>query len=366
MSKRSPAGLQCAYLTPDAFDRRLARQASSMLGGVCFMQAGGGRSAEAGLDRLAIPLAQISMPPLGSRAPAASLYEVWLAEGDIVRGSLGPVHYSYNDELLYGVIRIDEEQFEGGQQQASSAELPLNLPLQLASKRAYAALFATADALGYPAVLRIWNYIAGINVESFGVERYRQFNTGRQDGFLASGRAVSGSVPAASAVGMRDGPLTICFLASRGAVPTPIENPRQVSAYQYPQQYGATSPTFSRASVAPLAGSDVLFLSGTASIVGHQTLHVGDIVAQAGETVVNISAILDEANRVRPGLSLSLADLCCKVYVRDPADVALLEAALRAMLGPAPVLLYVQADICRAGLAMEIEATAGHPVAFLA
>lgn len=357
--KRPLAGLRCAYLAPDAFDRIANQQANAILGGVCFMPTNDAQFLEFSRHQPDAPFAKIAMPPLGSNAQTA-LYEVWLAEGGIVRGTRGPVHYSHNDELLYGVMQIEENHSEHGQ------PLSGKTPLQLASARAYAALFDTIDALGYPAMLRIWNYIADINVESFGVERYRQFNTGRQDGFLASGRAVKVGVPAASAVGMHAGPLTICFMASRNGLPIPIENPRQVSAYQYPQQYGITSPTFSRASVAPLHGGDVLFISGTASIVGHQSLHIGDVITQAGETVTNISAILDEANRIRPSLRLSLSDLCCKVYVRNPDDVGVLDAALRIILGPAPKLIYVQADICRVNLAMEIEATAGHAVEFLA
>ncbi len=97
-------------------------------------------------------------------------------------------------------------------------------------------------------------------------------------------------MPAASALGFESGPLTICFFAAREAMPLAIENPRQVSAYKYPEDYGPRSPTFSRASAIELHGQTVLFISGTASIVGHQTMHAGDVVAQTQETIVNIKA----------------------------------------------------------------------------
>lgn len=371
------SGLRCAYLTADALSRVLTQdkgQVRAMLGGICFMAHGVDALPATIVGAPDLPLVALSMAPLLPITPIPSdieqiacLYEIWFADGEIVRNQRGAVRYSCNEQLLYGVIELDEHTFTHQPEALQNGQSP-KTPLQQASEHAYASLFETVDALGYPTVLRLWNYIADINGMSFGVERYRQFNSGRQEGFLRHGRAVSGCVPVASAVGMRAGPLTLCFLASRGDAPTAIENPRQVSAYQYPREYGVTSPIFTRASVAPLAGGESLFISGTASIVGHQTLHAGDVLAQAQETVANLQAILAQAHRIRPDLTYTLADLCCKVYVRnaDPSDVAALDIALRAILGPLPGLLYVQADICRADLAMEIEATAGHPVAFYA
>ena len=106
-----------------------------------------------------------------------------------------------------------------------------------------------------------------------GLERYRQFNIGRQDAFLDSHRGATGNVPAASAIGLAGGPLSVAFLA--GATPAlAVENPRQVSAYLYPADYGPRSPTFSRAVRATLSGQEALFVSGTASIVGHRTVPV--------------------------------------------------------------------------------------------
>jgi hypothetical protein len=91
---------------------------------------------------------------------------------------------------------------------------------------------------------------------------------------------VTGAVPAASAVGIADGPLDLCFFAGRGEPPLPLENPRQISTYDYPPQYGPRAPTFSRATLAQIGGQWTLFISGTASIVGHQSLHPDDILAQ--------------------------------------------------------------------------------------
>jgi len=199
--------------------------------------------------------------------------------------------------------------------------------------------------------------VPDINRDSGGTERYRQFNTARQRALHASGRALSGPVPAASALGaVSDSPLVVYFLAGR-LEPTFIENPRQVSAYHYPRQYGAHRPVFSRAALLRQSGSVTLFVSGTASIVGHRSLHVGDTVAQTRETLTNIQALLEEANRRAHGARFGLETLAYKVYVRRPADLPLIQSQLRAALGSAAQIIYLQADICRQDLLVEIEAT---------
>ena len=165
-------------------------------------------------------------------------------------------------DRLYGVLELDEAAFRG------DATCP---PLQAASAEAYRRIFRLLDAQGLPHLWRVWNCLSDINAETHGLERYRQFNIGRQDAFLDSHRGATGNVPAASAIGLAGGPLSVAFLA--GATPAlAVENPRQVSAYLYPADYGPRSPTFSRAVRATLSGQAALFVSGTASIVGHLSL----------------------------------------------------------------------------------------------
>src|SRR5256886_11359397 len=135
-----------------------------------------------------------------------------------------------------------------------------------------------------------------INRDSHGTERYRQFNSARQQVLRECGRALTGSVPAASALGAAsDSPLVVYFLAGRTA-PAFLENPRQVSAYHYPRQYGSHSPVFSRATLLRQRGGLGLFIFGTASIVGHTSLHVGDTAGQTRDALSQIESLLPEAN----------------------------------------------------------------------
>ncbi|MBS1218520.1 MAG: hypothetical protein H6R21_1653, partial [Proteobacteria bacterium] len=141
-----------------------------------------------------------------------------------------------------------------------------------------------------------------------------------------------------------------------------IENPRQLSAYHYPSQYGPRSPTFSRAGLVKLGGRDMLFISGTASIVGHQTLHGGDVAAQTRECLHNIAAIVAEANRLAPDADFRLDQLAYKVYVRHPSDLAAVRDAMAQVIDAPVAAIFLQADVCRADLLVEIEASGGHAI----
>jgi chorismate lyase / 3-hydroxybenzoate synthase len=46
------------------------------------------------------------------------------------------------------------------------------------------------------------------------------------------------------------------------------------------------------------------------------------------------------------------------VYVRRPADLPIIQQELASRLGPLARAIYLQADICRQDLLVEIEATA--------
>lgn len=296
--------------------------------------------AHAPLDHPAhVPLAEVPMAALGG---ARAMIERWRLGGPIRPGSHGMVHYAHTEEFLFGRVHAGED--DGGAGRTG---------LERATERAYRQVHATLETTGFPHLLRVWNYIADITLETHGTERYRQFNSARQEALISCGRSVRGNVPAASALGSSRGPLAIYFLAGRAA-PQLIENPRQVSAYHYPAQYGPRAPSFSRAALVRQGGA-LLLISGTSSILGHRTMHEGDPAAQTRETLANIEALLQEANRFEAGV-FALDSLIYKVYVRDPGDLPVIRAELDSVVGAAAERVYLRADICRRDLSVEIEA----------
>jgi enamine deaminase RidA (YjgF/YER057c/UK114 family) len=299
-------------------------------------------------DATPVAHSQLSPPQL-ARLSTDALGEVWHGVGSCRAGEFDGICFRVDDNVLYGTVDVEENDFSVGGP----------MPLQHATESTYRRIFALLDRHGYPHLWRTWNYLADINAVRDGLERYRQFNIGRHDAFVASGRLARGNVPAACALGTTSGPLTIAFMAGRAA-PTPIENPRQVSAYDYPASYGPRSPTFSRAAFAHLPGQELLFVSGTASIVGHRTLHVGDIDGQTRETIANIAALLESANRQALAAPYTLAGLRYRAYLRRADDYPRVQGILEQLLGAGASVVYVQADICRADLLVEIEAMASH------
>lgn len=300
------------------------------------------------------PLLSVDMPLAQAETESeAAVYEIWHSAEQLTAGQHGDIRYRHGNTLLFGCLRLDESTLSPDAAPA---------PLQAMTETAYRQIFELLAASGFPAVLRFWNYFPAINRVSHAIERYRQFNIGRQDAFLAQGRSVIDNVPAACALGSAGGGLQIAFLASRQASIS-IENPRQISAFNYPSEYGPRSPSFSRASLVDLAGKPILFISGTASIVGHRSMHIGDITAQTQESLRNIASVVEQANRQTSTAPFRLADLAYTVYVRHVDDLASVQREMTAFIGTPPNAVFLQADVCRVDLLVEIEASGGHPLA---
>ena len=267
--------------------------------------------------------------------------------GELFSGADAAITYGYGahsywaetDQYLLLALWADETDEEG---------------LAAVTERLYRELIAQVSERGYPHLVRVWNYFADINGEAEGLERYRQFCLGRFDAFAAADIAEN-QYPSACALGHHGGDLLIYALASKVA-PRHFENPRQSSAYRYPAEYGPRSPSFARASLLSLPGQvPTLFVSGTASVVGHETLHPYNLAEQISVTLENLDLLLAHVARQYPGDQAPRlqADIL-KVYVRNPADLAEIKRRVEQAYPQVPVV-YVAADICRADLLLEID-----------
>jgi chorismate lyase/3-hydroxybenzoate synthase len=164
--------------------------------------------------------------------------------------------------------------------------------------------------------------------------------------------------PAATAIGRRDGSpiLQVYWLAARRAG-LPLENPRQLSAYRYPRQYGPAAPSFSRAM---LVEQRLLMISGTASIIGHASHHPGNLQAQIEETLRNLASVMQRAAATSAEIPARLhSGSLLKIYLRDPGSVDVAEAVLRERLPKGVPYMILAADICREDLLVEIDCIHG-------
>src|SRR5690606_26521212 len=270
-------------------------------------------------------------------------FEVWHAAGPVEHGRDGDIQWATDGHLTFGAIEVDEARLGG---------------ITAAAEHAYARMTAFVGASDTPHLLRVWNYLDAITLGEGDAERYREFCIGRARGL---GDFDVRRLPAATAIGRCDDArvVQVYWLAAR--VPgTPVENPRQVSAYRYPRQYGPQQPSFARAMLPPPGSAMPLLLSGTASVVGHATAHVGELLAQLDETFNNFDALVGAARARQPALPPRFGPgTRLKVYVRDRDDLAAVADALDRRLGDAVPRVVLHAAICRRELAVEIDGVHG-------
>ncbi len=262
------------------------------------------------------------------------VHEVWSLDANTgaapVEVDEGPVAGSIAGDVLFGTVAVPDG------------------PIAGAARDAFAAMLSFCDRHARPHPVRVWCVLPDIHGEERGLERYQAFCEGRARAFEDRfGDGYSARLCASTAVGSHDGRAVVYFLADVRPGEH-VENPRQVSAYSYPSCHGPSSPSFARATrVGPR-----LLVSGTASIVGHESLHVGDVRGQVDETLDNIEVLRRTATPVSDAANW-------KVYIRDPADADAVLARMRQRLGDGAQIVALVADICRRELLVEIEAILG-------
>ena len=270
---------------------------------------------------------RVPLEPLQDPSPM----EIWQVDGSVNSGANDTLQWSAGGGWLFAAIDVDEREHGGAEGAAAWAYTRLCEFLRTRAERH---------------VLRLWNYQGAINQGSGDAERYKQFCVGRARGM---GSFFVDGFPAASALG-HHGPVhqLQVYLLACDQPGTRVENPRQVSAWHYPRQYGRTSPRFARATTMP--ARDALAISGTAAVVGHASTYQDDLDAQVREILTNLDALL-AGTHVTTGFN---AQSPLKVYVRHADDAARVHTLLHQRLPDVP-LLMLNADVCRSELLVEID-----------
>jgi chorismate lyase / 3-hydroxybenzoate synthase len=237
-----------------------------------------------------------------------------------------------------------------------AATVPLTPGLEAAAHQLYRSIFEATQGWH---LARIWNYVPAINEPGpGGLENYRVFCLGRSLAFEQHyGSEFKARLPSASAVGSKSAALTVVFAACT-VPPRHVENPLQVPAYDYPGEYGPRAPSFARATVVPGPERAAVFISGTAAIRGHLAVAPHSTQQQLECTLDNLREI-SGACGLGPDLDRGGSSTRhFKVYLRRAADQPTVAATLEEkLLKSADRVSYLQADMCRASLLVEIEAS---------
>lgn len=264
--------------------------------------------------------------------PAQPVHEVWALNGESVESGLnGGCLWRRSDSLQ--ICGVSDDSVTDGN-------------IEEAAYDAYKTLLTFIADSPHPELVRFWNYVPNINHGAGDAENYKRFCSGRLQAFTEANYGDL-QFPAASAVGHYSKGLTVTALtASADAVHH--ANPRQVDAYSYPREYGPSSPSFARATTLELQDHSFCFISGTASILGHSSVHRGDLKLQLYTTNDNILYLLKETGFKREQIKT------LRVYLRNKADLAECEKTVSELF-PQTDAIYLHADICRSDLLVEIE-----------
>lgn len=313
--------------TPRPYRLRCLDRAPSVLGENVLACVEHGATPPAGDDprRIHVPLPVLAGPAV----------ELWEADAPVRPGREGRIDYARSEAVLFAQLRVD----------AAAMRDP-----RVATAGAYAELLAFFARRPDWHWVRSWNYIGDIhrNVSQGDddTERYRQFVLGRHE-VLSAEAGFEARLPAATAIGTSGCELLIYVLGARQPG-VQIENPRQVSAFRYPRQYGPRSPSFSRARRLDWSDGADLIVSGTASVVGHETAHPGDAQRQLRETLENLQQLRRDAGAER------WSAVSTKLFVRNAGTYADVQAATTDLL-PDTDLCVLEGAICRTDLALEVE-----------
>ncbi len=216
------------------------------------------------------------------------------------------------------------------------------------TQSAYSDMFSALQTCTHTQIAKVWNYVGAINEGDGDEERYRKFSVGRAKAFSEFALADS-DAPAATGIGTRaHRGLTTITLASSHAQFL-LENPRQISAFQYPRQYGPISPKFARGASVVAGDHTLQLLSGTASIVGHESLHPYDSSLQLDETLKNIAALC-ETMPILDGGGIF------RVYMRNVDDYeSVRDKLISDFHFDRRQLVFLCGDICRRELLVELD-----------
>ena len=283
---------------------------------------------------------ELGLPPLGIPA----LCEHWTCDRIERRGESRGFRFAcFGSRMFaYAVFREDSSD------------------LQSLTQRAYRDLLRLAREQGYPWVLRVWNHFPDITGPAGSLNRYQSFCEGRRRALVEDGQAAGLALPAVTTTGSRAPGFAVYFLSGREAGRS-LENPRQTAPSNYPEHLGPHGPSFCRGVSHAADGQAALYLSGTASITGHETRHRGDVAAQAREILHNHAAVVEQARIGGATCPERLHDLPFqKIYLANPDELPKVEGEVNSVIGRDTPRYFLHSRLCRDDLLLEMESAYLH------
>ncbi|TAL68770.1 MAG: hypothetical protein EPN82_08840 [Bacteroidetes bacterium] len=229
--------------------------------------------------------------------------------------------------------------------------------------------------LNFGNIVRQWGYIGKItNYElricdegKIETENYQMFNVARSEFYnIVNWKH---GYPSATGIGMSVVGCSMEFIATNDSpdkIIIPLQNPKQSNAHEYTgkqfinnsiNNIQPNTPKFERGKIVISGNSLDLFVSGTAAIIGEDSIP-GNIDKQTQTTIENIIELCTKENIDKQGIFIE-NDLPpfsgVRAYIKEQKDAEIVEKICRKAFGNIPILCVI-ADVCREELLVEIEA----------
>jgi len=227
----------------------------------------------------------------------------------------------------------------------------------------------SVENIAISSIVRQWNYIGHITDMHQDNQYYQAFNNARAQFYEKT--TWNYGYPAATGIGMMCKGIIVSLIAVANVVESPIfpiDNPLQVPAFAYSESLlvgnslevkPKATPKFERGKVIFDGVDTVCFVSGTAAIRGENSMKEMDAAVQTKQTIENIQFLISSENlklhAVQLDTNMRISNL--RIYIKNIEDFKSVKAEIDKVWSVIPAI-YLQADVCRKELLVEIEGTA--------
>ncbi len=261
-------------------------------------------------------------------------YEIWEVQDKVIFTQQNDINISRSKEYMFGSAIIENT--------SSYEELKSNI------EKKYNDFFNLAKKSNMQ-ILKIWHYFPDLLKNySNNKTNYSLLCDARETIYIETFE--NQNFPAATVIGIEGKKILIYFFSAFCKSYSALENKRQVSSYNYPKSIFKEKPMFSRAvSFIPNNYKKKKFLiSGTASIIGYESIHLDNVIKQLEEALINYNNFIKPEDII---LNVSRVYLSKKI---EDSSVKIINKKLEDFFGLNKYIL-LQGEMCRKELLIEIE-----------
>ena len=266
-----------------------------------------------------------------------NIYEIWEVQGKVHQKKYNDINVSMSKNYIFGSVIIDLEELNSYEE------------IKSAISYKYRDFFNIANQYSMN-LIKIWHYIPQLlKPYSDNKTNYSLLCEARE--IIYKEKYKDSSFPAATVIGIGGNKILIYFLAAVCAEYNTVENKRQVSSYDYPQNIFLEKPMFSRAvSFIDIEGAEKkIMISGTASIKGYESMHKMDVLKQLTEALKNYQTFVN--------IKGNDSNICRIYLTKSQTKYSVEIVKILDSIFEYNNYILLEGEICRKDLLVEIEGT---------